>query len=57
MDISSGQADGLAVKIHNILFPYRFSKDMIHSMKASLICGFLLNALMKLFFIMLQPFC
>ncbi|TKS86474.1 DNA mismatch repair protein [Collichthys lucidus] len=34
VDISSGQADGLAVKIHNILFPYRFSKDMIHSMKA-----------------------
>lgn len=34
MDISSRQADGLAVKIHNILFPYRFSKAMIHSMKA-----------------------
>ncbi|XP_037097660.1 DNA mismatch repair protein Mlh3 [Syngnathus acus] len=33
VDISSGQASGLAVKIHNILFPYRFSKDMIHSMK------------------------
>ncbi|XP_041668976.1 DNA mismatch repair protein Mlh3 isoform X2 [Cheilinus undulatus] len=33
LDISSGQADGLAVKVHNILFPYRFSKDMIHSMK------------------------
>ncbi|XP_043998243.1 DNA mismatch repair protein Mlh3 isoform X2 [Gambusia affinis] len=33
VDISSGQADGLAVKIHNILFPYRFSKNMIHSMK------------------------
>ncbi|KAK9533598.1 hypothetical protein VZT92_008706 [Zoarces viviparus] len=33
VDISSGQADGLAVKIHNILFPYRFSKAMIHSMK------------------------
>ncbi|XP_077587333.1 DNA mismatch repair protein Mlh3 [Stigmatopora nigra] len=33
VDISSGQADGLAVKIHNILYPYRFSKDMIHSMK------------------------
>uniref|UniRef100_A0A3Q0RIT8 WW domain-containing protein n=1 Tax=Amphilophus citrinellus TaxID=61819 RepID=A0A3Q0RIT8_AMPCI len=33
VDISSGQADGLAVKIHNILFPYRFSKSMIHSMK------------------------
>uniref|UniRef100_UPI0037E87E49 DNA mismatch repair protein Mlh3-like isoform X2 n=1 Tax=Semicossyphus pulcher TaxID=241346 RepID=UPI0037E87E49 len=33
VDISTGQADGLAVKVHNILFPYRFSKDMIHSMK------------------------
>ncbi|XP_054652626.1 DNA mismatch repair protein Mlh3 isoform X2 [Dunckerocampus dactyliophorus] len=33
VDISSGQAGGLAVKIHNILFPYRFSKTMIHSMK------------------------
>ncbi|XP_070834729.1 DNA mismatch repair protein Mlh3 isoform X2 [Chaetodon trifascialis] len=33
VDISSGQADGLAVKIHNILFPYRFSKAMIRSMK------------------------
>ncbi|KAM8737856.1 DNA mismatch repair protein Mlh3 isoform 2-T5 [Acanthopagrus schlegelii] len=33
VDISSGQADGLAVKIHNILFPYRFSKSMIQSMK------------------------
>ncbi|KAM8914600.1 DNA mismatch repair protein Mlh3 isoform 3-T3 [Spinachia spinachia] len=33
VDISSGRADGLAVKVHNILFPYRFSKAMIHSMK------------------------
>ncbi|XP_029349609.1 DNA mismatch repair protein Mlh3 isoform X2 [Echeneis naucrates] len=33
VDITSGQADSLAVKIHNILFPYRFSKAMIHSMK------------------------
>ncbi|XP_041809063.1 DNA mismatch repair protein Mlh3 isoform X2 [Chelmon rostratus] len=33
VDISSGQADGLAVKVHNILFPYRFSKAMIRSMK------------------------
>ncbi|XP_061898044.1 DNA mismatch repair protein Mlh3 isoform X2 [Entelurus aequoreus] len=33
VDISSGQAGGLAVKVHNILFPYRFSKAMIHSMK------------------------
>ncbi|CDQ68006.1 unnamed protein product [Oncorhynchus mykiss] len=36
VDISSVQAEGLAVKIHNILFPYRFSKDMIHSMKANI---------------------
>ncbi|KAI4876017.1 hypothetical protein NFI96_019281 [Prochilodus magdalenae] len=35
IDVSSAQAEGLAVKIHNILFPYRFTKDMIHSMKAS----------------------
>ncbi|XP_066550890.1 DNA mismatch repair protein Mlh3 isoform X2 [Amia ocellicauda] len=33
LDVSSGQADRLAVKIHNILYPYRFTKDMIHSMK------------------------
>ncbi|XP_077394146.1 DNA mismatch repair protein Mlh3 isoform X2 [Festucalex cinctus] len=33
VDVSSGQAGGLAVKIHNILFPYRFSKAMIRSMK------------------------
>ncbi|KAL7859330.1 hypothetical protein SRHO_G00144770 [Serrasalmus rhombeus] len=33
VDVTSGQAEGLAVKIHNILFPYRFTKDMIHSMK------------------------
>ncbi|KAK2826134.1 hypothetical protein Q5P01_020348 [Channa striata] len=33
VDLSSRQSDGLAVKIHNILFPYRFNKDMIHSMK------------------------
>ncbi|KAM9842269.1 DNA mismatch repair protein Mlh3 [Aulostomus maculatus] len=33
VDISSGQADGPAVKIHNVLFPYRFSKAMIQSMK------------------------
>ncbi|XP_070698488.1 DNA mismatch repair protein Mlh3 [Pempheris klunzingeri] len=33
VDISNRQADALAVKIHNILFPYRFSKAMIHSMK------------------------
>ncbi|XP_046903895.1 DNA mismatch repair protein Mlh3 isoform X2 [Hypomesus transpacificus] len=33
VDVSAGQAEGLVVKVHNILFPYRFSKDMIHSMK------------------------
>ncbi|CAL8286519.1 unnamed protein product [Lota lota] len=33
VDISSDQADVLAVKIHNILFPYVFSKAMINSMK------------------------
>ncbi|XP_056446219.1 DNA mismatch repair protein Mlh3 isoform X3 [Gadus chalcogrammus] len=33
VDVCSDQADGLAVKIHNILFPYRFSKAMITSMK------------------------
>ncbi|XP_072552636.1 DNA mismatch repair protein Mlh3 isoform X2 [Salminus brasiliensis] len=33
VDVTSGQGEGLAVKIHNILFPYRFTKDMIHSMK------------------------
>lgn len=40
MDISSGHADGLAVKIHNILFPYRFSKAMIHSMKVNFSVSF-----------------
>ncbi|KAJ7345008.1 hypothetical protein JRQ81_000958 [Phrynocephalus forsythii] len=33
VDVSSGQADSLAVKIHNILYPYRFSKNMIDSMQ------------------------
>ncbi|RVE57184.1 hypothetical protein OJAV_G00213420 [Oryzias javanicus] len=33
VDISGGQADGLVVKIHSVLFPYRLSKAMIHSMK------------------------
>ncbi|XP_055004132.1 DNA mismatch repair protein Mlh3 isoform X2 [Boleophthalmus pectinirostris] len=33
VDISHGRADGLAVKVHNILFPYRFSKAMIPTMK------------------------
>ncbi|KAJ8290463.1 hypothetical protein GJAV_G00013160 [Gymnothorax javanicus] len=33
VNVTSGQAEGLAVKIHNILYPYRFTKNMIHSMK------------------------
>ncbi|KAM6133200.1 DNA mismatch repair protein Mlh3 isoform 3-T3 [Phoenicopterus ruber ruber] len=33
VDVTSGQADNLAVKIHNILYPYRFTKDMVHSMQ------------------------
>uniref|UniRef100_A0A8D0L9R5 MutL homolog 3 n=1 Tax=Sphenodon punctatus TaxID=8508 RepID=A0A8D0L9R5_SPHPU len=33
VDVSSSQAENLAVKIHNILYPYRFTKEMIHSMQ------------------------
>ncbi|XP_069771966.1 DNA mismatch repair protein Mlh3 [Narcine bancroftii] len=33
VDVSSEQADSLAVKIHNILYPYRFTKEMISSMQ------------------------
>ncbi|XP_016048331.1 DNA mismatch repair protein Mlh3 isoform X2 [Erinaceus europaeus] len=33
VDVSSGQAESLAVRVHNILYPYRFTKDMIHSMQ------------------------
>ncbi|EPY81353.1 hypothetical protein CB1_000743084 [Camelus ferus] len=33
VDVSSGQAESLAVKIHNILHPYRFTKEMIHSVQ------------------------
>ncbi|XP_073669034.1 DNA mismatch repair protein Mlh3 isoform X2 [Paramisgurnus dabryanus] len=33
LDITSGQAEGLAVKIHNILYPCRFTRNMIHTMK------------------------
>lgn len=33
VDISRGQTDGLSVKVHNILFPYRFTKAMIPTMK------------------------
>ncbi|XP_077766142.1 DNA mismatch repair protein Mlh3 isoform X6 [Canis aureus] len=33
VDVSSGQAKSLVVKIHNVLYPYRFTKEMIHSMQ------------------------
>ncbi|XP_058018353.1 DNA mismatch repair protein Mlh3 isoform X2 [Ahaetulla prasina] len=33
LDVSSEQADTLAVKIHNILYPYRFTKKMIDSLQ------------------------
>nr|XP_045010520.1 DNA mismatch repair protein Mlh3 isoform X2 [Jaculus jaculus] len=33
VDVSTGQAENLAVKIHNILYPYRFTKEMIHSVQ------------------------
>ncbi|KAJ6661287.1 hypothetical protein lerEdw1_015424 [Lerista edwardsae] len=33
VDVSSEQADSLAVKIHNILYPYRFTKEMIDSVQ------------------------
>ncbi|KAJ1104630.1 hypothetical protein NDU88_002040 [Pleurodeles waltl] len=33
VDVSSSEATSLSVKIHNILYPYRFTKEMIHSMK------------------------
>ncbi|KAM4898442.1 DNA mismatch repair protein Mlh3 isoform 2-T2 [Sylvia borin] len=33
VNVTSTQADSLAVKIHNILYPYRFTKDMVHSMQ------------------------
>ncbi|TSL61230.1 DNA mismatch repair protein Mlh3 [Bagarius yarrelli] len=41
VDVTSGQAEGIAVKIHNILFPYRFTKEMIHTMKARLFVALL----------------
>uniref|UniRef100_A0A2K5XG71 MutL homolog 3 n=1 Tax=Mandrillus leucophaeus TaxID=9568 RepID=A0A2K5XG71_MANLE len=37
VDVSSGQAESLAVKIHNILYPYRFTKEMIHSMQFTIL--------------------
>ncbi|KAH0620489.1 hypothetical protein JD844_021007 [Phrynosoma platyrhinos] len=33
VNVNSGQADNLAVKIHNILYPYRFTKKMIDSVQ------------------------
>ncbi|XP_043556150.1 DNA mismatch repair protein Mlh3 [Chiloscyllium plagiosum] len=33
VDVSNDQAGSLAVKIHNILYPYRFTKDMIGSLQ------------------------
>ncbi|XP_018601605.2 DNA mismatch repair protein Mlh3 isoform X2 [Scleropages formosus] len=33
LNVTSAQAEGLAVKIHSVLYPYRFTKDMISSMK------------------------
>ncbi|XP_009072187.1 PREDICTED: DNA mismatch repair protein Mlh3 [Acanthisitta chloris] len=33
VNVTSSQADNLAVKIHNILYPYRFTKDMVQSMQ------------------------
>ncbi|ERE73509.1 DNA mismatch repair protein Mlh3-like protein [Cricetulus griseus] len=33
VDVSSGRAESLAVKIHNVLYPYRFTKEMVHSMQ------------------------
>lgn len=33
VDISRGQENGPSVKVHNVLFPYRFTKAMIPTMK------------------------
>ncbi|XP_052041350.1 DNA mismatch repair protein Mlh3 isoform X1 [Apodemus sylvaticus] len=33
VDVSSGQAESLAVKLHNVLYPYRFTKEMIQSVQ------------------------
>ncbi|XP_069805529.1 DNA mismatch repair protein Mlh3 isoform X2 [Dendropsophus ebraccatus] len=33
VDVSRGHSDYLSVKIHNILYPYRFTKEMVHSIK------------------------
>ncbi|XP_056409542.1 DNA mismatch repair protein Mlh3 isoform X2 [Hyla sarda] len=33
VDVSRDHCDSLSVKIHNILYPYRFTKEMVHSIK------------------------
>ncbi|XP_076777754.1 DNA mismatch repair protein Mlh3 isoform X1 [Arvicanthis niloticus] len=33
VDVSRGQAESLAVKIHNVLYPYRFTKEMMRSVQ------------------------
>ncbi|XP_068110615.1 DNA mismatch repair protein Mlh3 isoform X2 [Hyperolius riggenbachi] len=33
LDISAGCSDPLIVKIHNVLYPYRFTKEMVHTMQ------------------------
>lgn len=33
VDVRSGQAESLAVRVYNVLHPYRFTKDMIPSMQ------------------------
>lgn len=33
VDVSSSQAESLVVKIHNVLYPYRFTKEMIRSVQ------------------------
>ncbi|XP_066463764.1 DNA mismatch repair protein Mlh3-like isoform X1 [Eleutherodactylus coqui] len=33
VDVSQECSNALSVKIHNILYPYRFTKEMVHSMK------------------------
>ncbi|XP_071972930.1 acylphosphatase-1 isoform X1 [Engystomops pustulosus] len=33
VDVSQEHSDALSVKIHNILYPYRFTKEMVHSMR------------------------
>ncbi|KAM3919934.1 DNA mismatch repair protein Mlh3 isoform 2-T3 [Leptodactylus fuscus] len=33
VDVSREHSDVLSVKVHNILYPYRFTKEMVHSIK------------------------